>query len=120
MMIATIPTVVRWVSFSKLGQFDPAPIEGVGGWFNARKNKLHTFGYYLEAHPEESRPYILALREEASRFNLRTFVAFGVHRQMCPVFSDGTAVSLSQRAWGDFVAALWTSQDKPLAYTDFV
>lgn len=38
----------------------------------------------------------------------------------CPVFSDGTVSRMSFRAWGDFMAAVWSEEeDKDYCYVDF-
>jgi hypothetical protein len=38
----------------------------------------------------------------------------------CPVFDDGTSGTFSMRAWGDLMAAIWsTAEDKDYEYMDF-
>lgn len=108
-----------WVEYHYEG--DDAPIGGMGGWFNA--NQLHekdkptsmVWEDYLNAHKEGSHPYLEALKNEIKNNNLQIT---GESHQWgnAPLFSDGTVGRFSYRAWGDLMAAIYSTKEKPLNY----
>jgi hypothetical protein len=42
------------------------------------------------------------------------------HQGITPVFSDGRHFAMTFRAWGDFMAAVWSEEeDRNMSYMDF-
>ena len=87
----------------------------LGGWFE----KGHRWDDYIELFHEESRPYIEAIRQSVIENKMRTT---GEEHQYSavPLFEDDTVGMFSFRAWGDLMAAIWsTEEDKDYHYMDF-
>ena len=66
----------------------------------------------IDSAPEESRPYLEALRKEVLELRLRQG---GIWHQNSgegfPVFSDGSVGAFTRTAWGDFMAAVWAEYE---------
>lgn len=103
-------TVVDWISYDEAEKRETS-IGGLGGSFQ--------FGDRWEDLYDEPDEYADALRAAIIRDNIRHGGDW--HQDCgCPVFSDGTVGSFSMRAWGDFLAAVWSSHDDVhYGYTDF-
>jgi hypothetical protein len=77
---------------------------------------------YLDKHAERLHPRLEALREAIIKQNIRHT---GRIHQMdntisCPKFEDGTAQTYSRLAWGDLMAAIWsTHENKDYHHNDF-
>ena len=107
--------VVRWTSVDECRDA-PCPFGGWGGWFGAKGAQL--WADYVGVLDPTAVPYAEALRAEILRLNIKRG---GDWHQIhgVPVFSDGTAAVFSMRAWGDFMAAVWSTPELPLKYMDF-
>lgn len=92
-----------------------------GGWVDG-----HSWSEYLEhmlasddAGPG-SLPYLEALRREV--LSRRLFISGEDHQDWrfgTPVFSDGKVANFTWRAWGDFMAAVWSEAFQGLGYMQF-
>lgn len=109
--------IKRWIAYDDAKAMSEAPISGLGGWFR----EGHRWPNYLEAIEPEALPYAEALRAEVLERKLKTtgadhqYASDGV-----PVFSDGTVGLFSYRAWGDLMAAIWsTAEDRDSHYMEF-
>jgi len=75
---------------------------------------------YLAEFGEELHPYLEAARRSAVENRIK---ATGDHHQfdgVTPVFSDGKHFSFTMRAWGDFMAAVWSEEeDRDSHYMEF-
>ena len=74
---------------------------------------------YLETFDDDVQPYLEAARQSAVH---NTIKATGDQHQngITPVFSDGRYFSLTFRAWGDFMAAVWSeAEEQDYHYMDF-
>lgn len=114
--------VIDWVEYNS-GK-EKAPIGGMGGWFNA--NNIHdkdnptsmVWADYLEAHEKDSHPYLEALKAEITNHNLK--ITGEKHQNgNIPLFSDDTVGVFSYRAWGDLMAAIYSTKEKPLDYMEY-
>lgn len=90
---------------------------GLGGFFN---NGMR-WADYLAIWKEEVHPRLESLRAAIIEKNVR---CNGLQHQngypSCPVFEDGTCATYSFRAWGDLMAAVWSSHDNTdYSYMDF-
>lgn len=80
----------------------------MGGWFD----RGHRWEDYIVLYKEEARVYLEAARDYVIKTECKTtgdqhqHSGFGV-----PLFSDGTVMMLSYRAWGDFMAAVWSTEE---------
>jgi len=123
--------VVDWVSSESLKpETKEAPVPTMGGFFGLcvtghghPKGKIEGQRWpdYLVNFKPISIPYLEALRKEIIAKKIRYT---GEDHQDAddgvPVFSDGTVLMLSWRAWGDLMAAVWsTEENKDYCYMDF-
>lgn len=109
----------RWGDWDE--KLEEAPIGGMGGWFNGnllhdKENPTnHVWEDYVEEHKEESLPYLESLKEKIISEGLE--ITGAQHQNgYCPVFSDGKIGRFSYRAWGDFMAAVYSTKEEPLTY----
>lgn len=110
-------TVVEW------GQYEvheEQSLGWLGGWFNFKESG-HRWKDYLENFTPEVHPYIEAVRQCVLEKGLRlTGAEHQYSSEGQPKFSDGKVLSLSYRAWGDLMAAIWSeAEDKDYNYMDF-
>lgn len=99
--------VSKWVSYSEADKL-PQSFGGMGGFFNDGMR----WKDYLDVWEESVYPYIEALRADIIKRGIREFGPW--HQDSpegAPVFSDGTAATFSYRAWGDLLAAIWSTED---------
>ena len=112
--------VVDWIEYGS-GK-EEAPIGGMGGWFNA--NNIHDkdnptamlWEDYIKEASKEAVPYLEALRKEITADNLQITGELHQYQRGTPLFSDGTVGEFSYRAWGDLMAAVYSTKEKPLTY----
>ena len=110
--------VDKFVSFEEADSLPQAPIGGLGGFFNFETSGQR-WKDYLNIYEEQAFPYLEALRSKILSDNIRNG-GFWHQEEGCPVFSDEKAASFSMRAWGDFLAAVWSEQEnKDYSYIDF-
>jgi hypothetical protein len=108
-------TVTHWTSYEAAQELE-SPFERMGGFFR----KGMRWADYLMQWPEFPE-YSEALREAIIIRALKQGGDWHQHdEEGVPVFSDGTAATFSYRAWGDLLAAIWsTEEDKDYGYMDF-
>lgn len=111
--------VVRWIG-EKEAENLPISVGGLGGWFG-RDKKGQRWKDYINEIKIESIPYIEAIRENVIENNIRHNGNDHQNREDgIPLFDDGTIGSFSMRAWGDLMAAIWsTAENKDYNYIDF-
>lgn len=81
-------------------------IGGLGGWVEGE-----TWRNYRRQMPQTWRPYLNVLRKYIMGTSCR-YGGFWHQEEGCPVFSDGTVIAMSFRAWGDFMAAVWNTAEQ--------
>jgi hypothetical protein len=108
--------VVKMVEY---GEYPEAPVGGLGGFFQDGMR----WEDYVGAHKEQDKviPYLNAIRECVLNLKIKHG---GDWHQNDPegtfLFEDGTAPEFSFRAWGDLMAAIWSSEEnKDYSYMDF-
>lgn len=96
------------------------PLGWMGGWFNFKEGGKRWADYLEHTHPH-SHPYLEAVRREVVLKGMRlTGEQHQESDQGVPVFSDGKALILSWRAWGDLMAAIWSeAEQKDYNYMNF-
>lgn len=108
--------VVKWIDYHEARTMTES-IGGMGGWFERGMR----WRDYIDAQSATRRPHYEALREAI----VVRCVKFGGddHQSRAdgvPVFSDGTVGTFSFRAWGDLLAAVWSTEDGvDRSYMDF-
>lgn len=111
-------TVVDWVDYNdeKINEC-PVSIGGLGGWFESGMR----WNDYLESLVEGRKIYAEALRNSIIQNEIR--YTGDEHQNASdgvPLFSDGTIGSFSFRAWGDLMAAIWSTEDnRNYCYMDY-
>lgn len=115
--------VKKWISYElasqeiEIGELKVNDIGGIGGWFTEGLR----WNDYISKFKKRQKPYIEALRKEIIDNNIK--FAGSEHQDRkdgVPVFSDKTAALYSYRAWGDLMAAIWsTEENKDYSYIDF-
>lgn len=114
--------VERWINYKDamaMGM-NEAPISTLGGWFPKGK-RWEDYLSLQESVGDCSRPYFEALRQEIITRNIRRGGDWHQNSEEgVPIFSDGTFVVFSYRAWGDLLAAVWsTEENKDYEYMNF-
>jgi len=107
-----------WISMSKAEEFpeNKRPII-MGGFF---KHGMRWDDYTSKL--SDKIEYLEAIRKEVLRKNIR--ITSREHQSRVdpgvPFFSDGTALLFTMRAWGDLMAAIWsTEENEDYWYMDF-
>ena len=73
---------------------------------------------YLKGIKPYVHPYLEVLRQSVIENGLRITGRKHDQEDGCtPVFSDGAWVSVSWRAWGDLMAAIWNTEENTDKYT---
>jgi hypothetical protein len=119
--------VVDWIS-PEAAEPLAESFGGLGGWFGFptrdSEHPAHTWADYLERICGDSS--LLRERAEALRASIlerRIWEDGGWHQHDdhgVPRFDDDTIASFSLRAWGDLLAAVWTTRlGRPYCYMDF-
>ncbi len=109
---------IEFVTYEDANKLPDSGLGGMGGWFSHGDR----WEDYLNEWVEEVRPRLESLRAAIIENNIRYNGYQHQHGNLetCPVFSDGTAATYSFRAWGDLMAAVWSSHDnKDYSYMDF-
>ena len=105
-------SVVEWRAYDEDAKRE---IGGLGGWFNDG----HRWSDFAESVPPEHMPYYEAVRRAVVEGEIREGGDWHQDRG-CPVFDDGTVLQCSYRAWGDLMAAIWsTEEDRDYSYIYF-
>lgn len=111
--------VIRWTSYDKV---EPSP-RNIGGWggFFAKGMRWED---YIDNFDDETAwkiPYFEVLRREIIEKKIRHCGQW--HQSSlegAPIFIDGTTGLFSYRAWGDLMAAIWsTEENRDYGYMDF-
>lgn len=126
--------VQKWISYDETKKLRESPTPVLGGWFgfshsaakltnpeDEETNAGPRWKTYISAFNEETRPYLEAIRKSVVEGNIKyTGEQHQTYENGCPQFTDGTACSMSWRAWGDLMAAIWSDEeDKDYCYMDF-
>ena len=109
--------VEKWVDWQQANALEEAGIGGMGGWF-AHGHRWHD---YIDQYDIEQRPYVEALRQSIIEKKIKHGGDWHQNDlEGAPVFEDGKSVTYSYRAWGDLLAAIWsTEENKDYQYMDF-
>ncbi len=87
-----------------------------GGFFSAGMRWTD----YLEEIDADIHPYLEAARSAALAHEIKATGYQHQYDRITPVFSDGKYFALTFRAWGDFMAAVWSeAEDRNYSYMDF-
>ena len=123
--------VVKWISIDEADKYPETPTPMLGGFFGLNVSRFNgkpigrqegkRWKDYIGAFVKEARPYLEAIREDVLKKKLTyTGEDHQDKEDGCPVFNDGKACLMSWRAWGDLMAAIWsTEDDKDYCYMDF-
>lgn len=101
-------TVVEWVDESDIPQ-DAEVLSWMGGWFNFSE-KGQRWQTYLDNFKPIAYPYLEAVRRDVVKNEYR-FTGKNHQESGTPKFSDGKYMSLTWRAWGDLMAAIWSEEE---------
>ena len=109
--------IVYWISYDETTGKQENGLGGLGGWFAAG----HRWEDYLNYFLPVAHPFLEVLRSEIIKRNLKcTGAQHQTNPEAVPVWGDGTVSIYSYRAWGDLMAAIWsTEDDKDYSYMDF-
>mgnify|MGYP003424579662 FL=1 len=99
---------------------------GMGGWFNGHmihkpKESIvnHTWQDYLDTlEDDQTRDYAEAFKAYILNNNIKECAPW--HQSIgVPLFEDDTYSTFSYRAWGDIMAAIYTSEENPIHYMEY-
>ena len=102
-------TVVEWVDDSDIPE-DVKLLSWMGGWFNFGP-KGQRWQTYLDNFTPTVYPYLEAVRRDVVKNGYRFTGEQHQTQSAIPKFSDGTYMSLTWRAWGDLMAAIWSEEE---------
>lgn len=111
--------VITFITYNEAALYKESNLGGLGGFF---KDGMR-WPDYLAIFKPKYHPQLENLRAAIIERNLR--ITGDIHQHdsdipSCPVFSDGTVATYSYRAWGDLMAAIWSTHDnKDYSYMDF-
>ena len=109
-------TIIKWISRDESDNL-PTSFGGLGGFF---QNGMR-WKDYIDSWKEEVHPYIEALREEIIKNKIKERGPWHQNDPKgVPMFSDNTVATFSFRAWGDLLAAIWsTEENRDSNYMEF-
>jgi hypothetical protein len=113
-------TVQEWINWGDRRGSGKDELGWMGGWFNFKEGGKR-WKDYIETFTDEAVPYLEAVRADVVAHN-RRFTGDAHQHQLegVPLFSDGKALRLTYRAWGDLMAAIWSEQEnKDYHYMNF-
>lgn len=97
----------------------PEGTAAIGWWGGFFENGMR-WQDYLDAFNEKVHPYLEAARQSAIENRIKVTGEQHQYDGVTPVFSDGRYFQMTYRAWGDFMAAVWSEEeDRDLSYMDF-
>lgn len=108
---------MKFITYSEAENKEELGIGGMGGWFEAGMR----WADYLEAWRPKAHPILERLRKEIIKNDIR---CTGDQHQngypSVPLFANGKVATYSFRAWGDLMAAIWSTEDnKDYSYMSF-
>lgn len=110
-------TKITWITSNEGEKRQENGIGGTGGFF---KDGMR-FNDYLEQFSEEGQKLVKQLQD--SIIKERIWIGGDGHQlgdECVPMWPDGTVATYSYRAWGDLMAAVWsTEHDKDYNYMSF-
>lgn len=109
-------TVKDWISYDEASGKDVS-IGGIGGFF---KEGMRWEDYFDDLK-DEVKPYALAIRDAVVKGGIKlTGEQHQLSSNGVPLFSDDTTGQFSYRAWGDIMAAIWsTAENRDSHYMEF-
>jgi hypothetical protein len=113
------PRVIGWARYDSCIHVEGSATDlgGWGGWIE----KGHRWHDYLANLDDRKKPYFEALRRDIVARKIReSGLWHQCESEGVPVFDDGSVVCFSQRAWGDLMAAIWSTEENcDYQYLDF-
>lgn len=110
---------VEWITWNESQNHIESPIGFAGGFFD---HGMRWEDYIKEYSYSIYQPYFNALRKNI--IENKIMKAGNEHQDNncagVPLFSDNTVAQFTYRGWGDFMAAVWSSElDKDFSYLNF-
>ena len=116
--------IEKWITYDEAEGKTENGLGGMGGWFGTTETGWdagHRWKDYLDNYQAEVHPMLEELRRSIIEHKIRcTGMEHqnGVHA--IPLWDNGRVDTYSYRAWGDLMAAVWsTEDDKNYSYMDF-
>lgn len=110
-------TVAKWATYDEALEL-PESFGGMGGFFHDGMR----WGDYIGVFCREVHKYAEALRASIIEKGIKECGPWHQDSSVngAPIFSDGTAATFSYRAWGDLLAAVWsTEENRDSNYMEF-
>lgn len=110
--------VEKWIPYKGNLEEYKRSAGGLGGFFK----KGMRWKDYMKEFPPSERKYLASIKDSILKLNIREGGDWHQSEENngVPLFTDGTIATFSYRAWGDLLAATWsTAEDKDYAYMDF-
>jgi len=101
--------VIKFVQYNEAESLPESGFGGMGGWFEMGMRWCDYKEMWIEDVHETIENLRAAIIENHIKCTGDQHQHSGV--ESCPVFEDGTTATYSFRAWGDLMAAVWSTED---------
>ncbi len=110
-------SVIKWIPYTEIDSYQENGLGGMGGWFSDGMR----WDDYVDGVGAPLIFYAESLRHRIIKDKIRHGGDWHQSSdQGVPLFADGTIATFSYRAWGDILAAIWSTEDqKDYSYMDF-
>jgi len=101
--------IIKWITYSEARNKEENGYGGLGGWF---KDGMR-WKDYVESYIKEVRPDLEKLRKSIVKNGIRCTGEEHQHSnyKSVPLWDNGKVDTYSYRAWGDLMAAVWSTED---------
>lgn len=110
--------IIEFITYGEAEEKEENGLGGMGGWFSDG----HRWEDYIDGYNDEGKQLLEELRRAIIKNGIRCTGDQHQHSgyRSVPLWSDGKVDTYSYRAWGDLMAAIWsTEDDKDYSYMDF-
>jgi hypothetical protein len=110
--------IKKFITYAESEKYEENGLGGMGGWFSDG----HRWEDYIEGYSDEGKQLLEELRSQIIKNQIKC--TGDEHQyssiQSVPLWDDDTVDTYSYRAWGDLMAAIWSTEDnRDYNYMDF-
>ena len=109
--------ITKWINYAEAENYEENGFGGLGGFFERGMRWIdYKEGFFIPYHEE-----LEILRKSIIDNKIRcTGSEHQFNYEACPLWDNEKTDTYSMRAWGDLMAAIWsTEENKDYSYMDF-